>query len=377
MAAGAGATAGRGDVGARFEQCLGVARAGRLQVHLVGGGRHDQPGARVDLSALQDPCRDREVFESRVGAGAQEGLVDGPAAHLGDRLHVAGVVRTGNLRLQVRELDGVHRFVIRIRIGGEGLHFRVDAFAQVAACDLVRLEEGELGPQLHPHVRHRHSARDRHGARRGAGVLDGAIAGDLRSEPARQMQHDVFRHHARRELTLEHEADRRRNPEPELAGLQDVRHLGEPDAAARRTDRTVGRAVGVRPEDQVSREHVTALGQDLMADAGVPEEVRDLEPLRELPRDLVPARHLLVRRREVVIEDDHDLLGIEDAVDSESQQVQGTDREGLMGHHAVDPRGDVLPRAHAIRSRRAREDLLGHGHRHRPGFYRKRAARGA
>jgi hypothetical protein len=96
----------------------------------------------------------------------------------------------------------------------------------------------------------------------------------------------------------------------------------------------------------------------------VAEEVADLEPLGQLARHRVAARHLLGRRGKVVIENHEYALGIEDLVDAQLQELERADREGLVRHHAVGPGGDVLTRGDRVPPCRTGQHLLGHRHAH-------------
>jgi hypothetical protein len=201
-------------------------------------------------------------------------------------------------------------------------------------------------------------------SRRRSGVLDGAVGGHLGAERSRQMEDHVLRHHTRPRRTFQFEADRRRHPKPQLARGEHVDHLRQPDAVAGRAQRAVGGAVGIGPEDQLARTHQAALRQHLVTDARVPQEVPDAEALGEISRDAVALRHAHVRRREVVIQQHDHALGIEELADAELDQLERAEGEGLVRHHPIGPRGDVLPRADRRPAAGPGQHLLGHRHTH-------------
>jgi hypothetical protein len=93
--------------------------------------------------------------------------VNAYVADLRHGLHVAGLVRTRDLRLEAGEVDLVSLFVDRVRIGSEQFDDRAgfrlvlrNARGQVGAGLLVCLEERELRTELDAHVGHGHAQGD-------------------------------------------------------------------------------------------------------------------------------------------------------------------------------------------------------------------------
>ena len=168
----------------------------------------------------------------------------------------------------------------------------------------------------------------------------------------------------RSRLAPQVEADGRGHLEPQLAQGQHVGHLGGADPRSRRADRAVGGRVRVGTEHQLPRLDVAALDHHLVADALVAEVVADLVLLDEAAHDRVGAGVGLGGRREEVVEDHVDPVGVGQPFDAQPSQGDAAGGERLVAHEHVRPGGHVLPRHDAVPPAGAGQDLLGHRHAH-------------
>ena len=69
--------------------------SGNFISRALGARDHDDTDVLGYLSALHDLCSDPKVFQSAVGAGADDYLIDGDIAHLVDGVGVLRQVREG------------------------------------------------------------------------------------------------------------------------------------------------------------------------------------------------------------------------------------------------------------------------------------------
>ncbi len=255
-------------------------------------------------------------------------------------------------------------FVVGFRIRIERRHRIVAARPQVIDGHVIGFEEGEFRAELDTHVCHGHAAGDGHARGNWPGVLDGAVLRHLGAERSGQVQDHIFRHHAGADLPFEDEADRRRHLHPQLPGGQHVGHFRDPDARPGGADGTVGGAVRIAAENELPGKNEAAFSQHLVADPGVTEKVVDTEALGKITCQHVPARHLLRRRRKVVVQNHNHAFRIEDTVDADLQQLERTQHESFVAHDPIDRCRDVVARSNAVLPGSARQDLLRHRHAH-------------
>jgi hypothetical protein len=100
--------------------------------------------------------------------------------------------------------------------------------------------------------------------------------------------------------------DRLGDPEPQFTCLYDIGHLGSTD-----TRGSIGRGMRVCTDDQFARPDEAFLDHDLVANPGKDIiEVLHVQPLGKLPTDFLILGIRQRRRRNPVIENDHELLRI-------------------------------------------------------------------
>ena len=220
----------------------------------AAGRRDDQFDEGRDLFSFQDRSSCLKVLQAPVGAGSDEDLVDADAAipneadagdntsffhgrSLGDHLrdgldlvYLGGTChhRDKILRAVVQNL-GIDRIVIAMQ-GQE--KFIESVQSAVGSCLLVRREEAALGAALNGHVGHGHAARDRHRINGAACKFEGLVSRAVRAKISDDRQDDVFGGYIRRECSLNVDADRLGDADPEFAGSQNTGHLRVADRRA-------------------------------------------------------------------------------------------------------------------------------------------------
>ena len=108
------------------------------------------------------------------------------------------------------------------------------------------------------------------------------------------------------------------NAQPDLVRRPNRGRFGPADPGGERAESPVGRGVGIASEDELSGEGEAGLAQDLVADA-----VLDVEKIRqsldgdELTDGLVVLGILLIGRRDDMIENDDQLFGRLDPLDTQ------------------------------------------------------------
>ena len=104
---------------ARVEQRLPDAALLRLVLHRAAGRGEIELHARRDFLAAQDLRRRLQIFQPRIHAGDEIGLLDRDflLRDLGDRLHHLHRVRAGDVRRDLGEIQHDASRVNRVRIG--------------------------------------------------------------------------------------------------------------------------------------------------------------------------------------------------------------------------------------------------------------------
>jgi len=95
-----------------------------------GGRQDDAAHVSGDLFSFEDGGSLAQVLDAAIGAGTDDGLIDGQSGHFRDGLDVLRQVRAGDLRLHAVGVDGDGSLVGR---SGIGLQSHVAASAMAAA----------------------------------------------------------------------------------------------------------------------------------------------------------------------------------------------------------------------------------------------------
>ena len=234
--------------------------------------------------------RARHVFVRGVGAAADQrgGDRDGEGAigianlghEGGDGPRAIGRVRSGDVGLELRQIEAQHALVVLFRAGFD-LGVRLEQMlatvherrqlatpgrAQIAQHALVRREQRRRGAELGAHVRDRGLARraQRSGAR--TDVLDDRVGGAGDAELPGHVEDDVLRSGPAAEGAREMHSDGSGVEELPRQARDHLDRLGSPDTDRAAAEATGVRRVGVRPDEQLPGKRVV-LEHHLMDDA--------------------------------------------------------------------------------------------------------------
>ena len=145
-----------------------------------------------------------------------------------------------------------------------------------------------------------------------AGELDCGVQHLFVVVQSAERDDDVLAGHARRQLALEHNLNGARNLPPELARCPDGGCVGAHHRRADRAQRAVHVGVRIGGDDERSRQHVTFLHHDLVADAGARRIEVDAVLARERLHAAVLRQVRLFRVLNVVIGSEHRLRRVVD-----------------------------------------------------------------
>ena len=106
----------------------------------------------MDLPALEDLGSQRHVFQTAVGAGTDNNLLDRHVAHFVDGLSVFRQMRERNRRLQLGQVDVIRRNVFRVFVWCKDFPFALCSASQIVFCDLIYHEDAVLGSGFDSHV---------------------------------------------------------------------------------------------------------------------------------------------------------------------------------------------------------------------------------
>src|SRR5919199_1706168 len=183
----------------RYTQSSGVPeRPGKLRLNVrsefasLGGG--DLAVDDLPAAVGEDRAGQREVGVARIHRRAHADLRDRRAGDLLDRHDVVGVVRLGDERPELVQVDldavVVRGAVVRADVG-EVVLALLDA--QPLARLVVGREDGRRRAELGDHVRDRPALGDRQLGRAAAGELEHTVLAAAGGEPAQELEDDVLR----------------------------------------------------------------------------------------------------------------------------------------------------------------------------------------
>ena len=209
----------------------------------------------------------------------------------------------------------------------------------------------------------------------GASVeLDHPEVGALRGDHAYQIEDEILWPHVRPELAVRDDLDGGRDFHVDHpAEGPHARHVGRPHADSHGSHRAVAARVAVGADDHHPRQHVAALGQDLVADpALVAPHVMELrDPLlgHKFSDLLLVGGRLGRLRGHAVVEDDRDLGRVpHDRLEAgpfeDLEELVHDQGRVLVRHGEVDGRLHDHPRRHLRYPARSGQYLLGNGHSH-------------
>ena len=161
-----------------------------------------------DPAPLEDRGDDRQVRQTPASAGADDGLVDAHSGDVGGVAYVRQVMRHGDQRLQIGDVDVVDAGEVGGGVGGLDLPAVAWGLAlQCAERGFVGLDVARLAAKLDHHIGeheplvHAHRSHDR------AGELNALIDRGVLAIALQDAQRNVLGRHPRRELAMDVEAD--------------------------------------------------------------------------------------------------------------------------------------------------------------------------
>ncbi len=335
MVAHAGTAAGVDDDAPGVEENLDEPFFQRLAVDRPGGRQYDGPHGH--FLALQDIRGKPQVLDAGVCAAPEEGLVDGRALDLVDGGVVVHRVRLGDGGDQVTQVVVKFPGVDRVVVGPDGLPL-------VRLCDgldevqdlLVRGADGVLGADLDTHVAEGHPLGQGHLLDGGSVELDGHVVGPVGLYIAGYLEDQVLRRNTLLELARHGDLHRFGDTEPDLPRRPGGGHLTATYSRGESAESTVSAGVAVASNDDQSREGEALLAHDLVADPALARHVVEVpDPLfLDHLADLHVVLGVLVRRRrDGVIQDEHQVVGFPDLIHADLLE-NAPDRRGVVVAHA-------------------------------------------
>ena len=329
------------------------------------GGRDDDAAHVVGHHATaQDLCRSTHVLDAPVGAGTNDGLVNGDVAALHDGVGVGGQVRPGDAR---HDLGGVD--LDELLVGGVGIRVvladgTLGAALDVLAALVVHLKEAGLAARLDGHVGNGQATLDGERLDGGATKLHGAVERAVDADLANDVQDDVLGGGTLGQLAVNLEADGLGHLEPGATGGHANAGVRGAHAGGERADAAIGAGVGVRADHEVTRHHNALLGEKgvLDAHAALFEVVGDLMLVGKVARHLGLLGALDVLVGAVVVRDQADAVAVKDARANLAHGLDGDGRRDVVGQHEVQVALHELPGNDLLEPRVVRQDLLCHSH---------------
>ena len=368
MAAQAGAAGGGGDGTAGLDKGGHVAQVDAVLEDLLGGGDDDAADVIGNLLALQDLGGDGHVFQTAVGAGADDDLVDLDVLHLGDGTGVLGQVGVSHGGLDLAEVNFNGADVLCIGICLVSSPGTVHTTFHVSNGGLVHREDAVLGTGLDGHVGNAQTVVHGQGGNALTAVLQALVQRAVHADHADQVEDHVLAADTGLQLAGQVDLDGLGDLEPGLAGGHTGCHVGGTHAGGESAQCAVGAGVGVSADDAVTGSHDALFRQQGVLDTHLAHivEVVDVEALGEgaALEALLSGLDVLVGGE--MVHDHGDLALIENA--GEAFLLKLTDGHG---------RGDVVAQDHiqlgtdqltGLDLRQACvgcQDLLCHCHSHR------------
>ena len=153
---------------------------------------------RRDFLAAQHQCDGLEVTVRGIRAGADQNLIDLLAQKLGQRFHVAGIVRTGNHRFQFRKVDlqlrVVGRTVVRLQLHPVLL---ASLRTKKRLGHLIARKDGSGHPQFRAHIGDRGTCGNIQRSNARSCIFEDLADISLRSENLQDLQDYVLCGNAR------------------------------------------------------------------------------------------------------------------------------------------------------------------------------------
>ena len=205
----------------------------------------------------------------------------------------------------------------------------------------------------------------RHGVRRRAGELEGAVGGAAGADGADEMEHQVFGVDAPGELAGEDDLPGGRHAQPGLAEGHGHGDVGRAHACGEGAQGAAGAGMGIGADGDLAGAHVV-LGRQDVADATADFGEDGPRPGSELAQEQVVVRELAAGAGRRVVEEDDAAVGAGELLDAELLDLADRQRPRAVLHVGpIDADDDVVVGRDAASGVLA-EDLLGHRLAHRP-----------
>ena len=370
-------------------------------------GRHAE-GVDAHFLSAHHLGKREEIARLAAGAGADVGTVELHVGHLAGELALARIGVTRHGRLECAQVD---RRVVNERLVVVALDRLVVALCAVELGSLIDhragfvvvLKNAVLAAGFDRHVGHGHAVVHRQAGRAGAVELHRAISRPVEADLADCVQDDVLGHDARLQFALEAEMHRLRHLDQQFAGAHHEAGVGVANAGGKLVERAGHAGVRVGAEQNLAGPKVPLLRQSRVADAGVARAVLALEqalrgvelplavlvidhvveilkPLRlgELAQDVHVAVGQRVGGENVVVGNDHDLVGVPNPGVLAELALEHPDRAGatdVMRHQQVGVHPDIVTGVHLGLARRPGQNFLSQRHRRRDNVPANRSSR--